>query len=223
MTVAENGRFPVDLIIWDLDGTLADTVEDITDSLNRAMAPLGMTPRAPEEVRTFIGGGIGNLIAMAMGWEGRDDARVPPAIKAFRRDYRENLVTKTHLYPGVREMLEHFGAKRQVVISNKVQAMTRATVEGLGIAQHFAEVIGEGGDYPIKPDPASTLAMIKAHGTTPERTAFIGDSAPDFKTARRAGCVSVLVTYGMRPREEILALAADAHLDTITALADVLR
>lgn len=218
MAPGTNGRLAADLLIWDLDGTLVNTLADIADSLNRVLAPLGHAPHSLDEVAIFIGSGIRQLIERALP----DDPRIDDLVAAFREDYSRNLTAKSRLYPGVEEMLCHFASKPQVVISNKLQTMTRVIAQDLGIATHFREIIGQGGDYPIKPDPASTLAMIAAHGTTPERTVFIGDSDVDFQTARSAGTRSVLVTYGLRPRSEVLGLPADVHLDDIRGLAGVI-
>jgi phosphoglycolate phosphatase len=218
VTLTRNGRFHVDLLIWDLDGTLADTVQDITDSLNRIVASFGLNPHTTDEVRPFIGGGIRNLIASAMGIADQEDERVTQAVADFREDYGRNLLRCTRLYPGVREVLESLRSKRHVVISNKMQTMTRAIIEGLGVGPLFREVIGQGGDYPIKPDPASTLAMIAVHGSAPERALFVGDSETDFQTARNAGCHVVLVTYGLRPADQVRALGADACIDEIRPL-----
>ena len=223
MIAGPDGPLGVDLIIWDLDGTLADTAEDITDSLNRTLASQGIAPRSLEEVKIFIGGGIHNLVAKAMGSVDPDTDVVTEIIGAFREDYTRNLLTKTRLYPGVREVVEHFRDKSQVVISNKLKEMTQAIVSGLGLGAHLAEVIGQGGDYPIKPDPAAARAMIAAHGRSPKRTVFVGDSLTDLKTARNADCLAVLVTYGMRPREEILSLDADAHVDEIKELMNLIH
>lgn len=221
--MGSNGKHAVDLIIWDLDGTLADTVEDIADSANRTLAAMGLGPRTVDEVKLAIGGGIRNLLATVMGVDESED-RVEEAVTAFRTDYTANLVTKTRLFPGAREVLDALTAqgKKQAVISNKLQTMTREIVEALGVSHHFVDVIGQGGDHPIKPDPTSTLAVIGSAGTTPERTAFIGDSSTDFDTARNAGCISVLVTYGMRPPDEVRALTADAHIDDLKELLSVL-
>jgi phosphoglycolate phosphatase len=213
-----NGPRPVDLIIWDLDGTLAETAEDIADSLNRTLAKRGLAPHSLQEVREFIGGGIQNLIARAMEIDDPTDPRVTDEVMAFRGDYGANLVVKTALCPGAREAIEHFRGKAQVVISNKLQDMTREIVSRLIPYGVMREVIGQGGDYPLKPDPASTNAMIAAHGTTAERTVFLGDSETDHDTARNAGCLSGLVTFGMRPREEMLALDADFHMDDLREL-----
>lgn len=221
--LAPNGRFDVDLVLWDLDGTLADTLQDITEALNRVAASLGLPPSTPEEVRPAIGGGIRNLIATALGIADQGDPRVARAVEDFRADYSANLLVHTRLYPGVRAVLERLRGKRQAVISNKLQAMTRAIVEGLGIAEFFVEVIGQGGDYPIKPDPASTLAMVRRHGTTPARTLFVGDSEPDSATAQAAGVRLVLVTYGLRTPAEVRALWADRHIDDIRELLDLVR
>ncbi|MBN1476260.1 HAD-IA family hydrolase [Candidatus Sumerlaeota bacterium] len=222
MATGENGGIPSDLIIWDLDGTLADTLEDITDALNRTLTARGLPQRTPAEVMPSIGRGIFNLIAREMGGA-PDDPDVVRAVAEFREDYSANLLVKTQLYPGILEVLDHFASRKQAVISNKIQSMTDSIIEGLGIRDRFIEVIGAENDYPFKPDPASTLAVIQAAGVEPGRTVFIGDSDCDFHAARNAGCHVVLVTWGLRPPEEVRSFEADAHIDSARELIDILR
>jgi phosphoglycolate phosphatase len=222
MAQTANGGIPADLIIWDLDGTLADTIEDITDALNRTFTALGLPTRTPDEVMPSIGRGIFNLIAREMGG-GPEDPSVAKAVADFRDDYSANLLVKTRLYPGVLDVLDHFASRQQAIISNKIQTMTDSIIEGLGIRDRFIEVIGADNGYPFKPDPASTLAVIRAAGVEPGRTVFIGDSECDFHAARNAGCHVVLVTYGLRPPEEVRSFDADAHIDSASALIDIIR
>lgn len=202
------------LAIFDLDGTLVDSVDDLAASVNHALARAGLPLRHREEVRRFIGNGARPLIERSVG-EHQD--RVEEVLAEWRVHYEAHLLDRTRPYPGVVELLA--GARRTLALqSNKPGPMTRRILEGLGLLSRFAVVLG-GGEAPAKPDPGGVLAILDRLGTRREDAVFIGDSTMDVATARNAGVTFVGVTWGLVPREELRSAGAVNLVDRVEELA----
>lgn len=202
------------LAIFDLDGTLVDSVDDLAASVNHALARAGLPLRHREEVRRFIGNGARPLIERSVG-EHQD--RVEEVLAEWRVHYEAHLLDRTRPYPGVVELLA--GARRTLALqSNKPGPMTRRILEGLGLLSRFAVVLG-GGEAPAKPDPGGVLAILDRLGTRREDAVFIGDSTMDAATARNAGVTFVGVTWGLVPREELRSAGAVNLVDRVEELA----
>ncbi len=194
------------LAIFDLDGTLVDSVDDLAAAVNHALAQVDLPLRSPDEVRRFIGDGARKLVERAVG-ERRD--REEEALAAWRAYYDAHLLDRTRPYPGIPEALA--GAGRVLAVhTNKPGPMARRILEGLGLAQRFAVVLG-GGEAPSKPDPAGVRTILERVGASAADTVFVGDSLVDLATARNAGVTFVAVTWGLVPREELVRGGA-AHL-----------
>ncbi len=187
------------LAIFDLDGTLVDSVDDLAASVNYALARAGLPQRGREEVRGFIGNGARPLIERSVA---PHLDRVDQVLADWRAHYDAHLLDHTRPYPGIVELLA--GARRTLALqSNKPAAMTRRILEGLGLLSRFAVVIG-GGEVPAKPDPAGISAILARVGAAPEDAVYIGDSVLDAATARNAGVAFVGVTWGLVTRQELL-------------------
>ncbi len=202
------------LTVFDLDGTLVDSLGDLHASVNHALAAVGLPPRSVAEVRTFVGEGARVLLAKAVAPR---DELVEPALAAWRTHYAAHCLDRTAPYPGVGPLLA--GAGRTLAVhTNKPGAMARRILDGLGLLQRFAGVIG-GDEAPRKPDPAGLLELMARVGATPAQTVFVGDSRHDVETARRAGVTMVAVTWGLGSREELLRAGATTFADSAAALA----
>jgi phosphoglycolate phosphatase len=186
------------LAIFDLDGTLVDSVDDLAASVNHALATLGLPLRSTAEVRAFIGEGARLLLARAVG--PRADL-LEPALAAWREHYEAHLLDRTRPYPGVVEALA--GAKRTLaVLTNKPGPMARAILDGLGLSPRFARVVG-GDEAPRKPDPAGMQRLLRELGGRAEDAVFVGDSRVDAETAANAGVAFVGVTWGLGSRADL--------------------
>jgi phosphoglycolate phosphatase len=187
-----------DLLVFDLDGTLADTRVDLARSVNHALALLGRPPLSLEAVVRLVGNGARRLIERALG-EPEETEEVEAGLRSFTEHYREHCLIDTCLYPGVVEALDGLRGKRLAVLSNKPLGPSRTILEGLGIVERFARI--EGGDSvpEKKPDPAGLLGLIAGARLEPRRVLMVGDSAVDVQTARAAGVAVVGVLYGFRP------------------------
>ncbi len=204
-------------VIFDLDGTLADTLADIAGAMNRALASLGLPARAHDEYRGMIGDGAANLArrALADGGAPADDRLAEEALRRFRAEYGERLIVATVPYPGIPELLDALVARRvpMAILSNKPDLPTRRIVDRLFARWPWVAVQGEVPARPRKPDPASTLAIAAATGIPPSDWALVGDGPADMKAARAAGMRAVAATWGFRSRAELAAAGAQAFID----------
>jgi phosphoglycolate phosphatase len=210
----------MDLLIFDLDGTLIDSKLDLAHAVNAARAHAGMAPLENETVYSYVGEGAPTLIRRALGPVASDD-RVQSALEFFLAYYSEHLIDYTTLYPGVRETLERLGSAgvKMAVLTNKPVRMSRAIVEALGIGGSFAQVYGGNSFEHKKPHPIGVETLIAECGAARERTMMVGDSAVDIRTARNARIQACGVTYGFQP-ETLAEYPPDLLVDRIEQLAD---
>jgi phosphoglycolate phosphatase len=210
----------MELLIFDLDGTLIDSKLDLAHAVNATRAHMTMSPLDHERVYSYVGNGAPVLIRRALG-EQATEGEVQEALEFFLEYYREHYLDYTTLYPGVREALDrlHAGGKRMAVLTNKPVRISRAILEGLGVAGHFFQIYG-GNSFDLKkPDPVGVAALMKETGIPAERCLMIGDSSVDIQTARNAGIASCGVTYGFQP-ETLTDPAPDRLVDHLKELAD---
>lgn len=210
----------IDALIFDLDGTLADTLDDITDALNRVLAARGFDTHTPAACRRMIGAGSLELVRAALPAHAR--GRAPELLEAFRGDYFEHLLVRSAPYPGIPALLDALSSRGLpiCVLSNKLHEPTRRMTAALFPATSFVEVVGERPDRPRKPDPGVALELAARMRVAPERCGFVGDSGIDMRTARAAGMPAFGVTWGFREREELLAAGADNLIERPDQLLD---
>ena len=204
-----------DAVMFDLDGTLADTLEDIADAMNRILRGRRFPVHGDNAYRLMIGKGLGNLVRETLPPEARTEATVAACLDQMTADYREHCLDKTHLYDGIAELV---GALRVdgvglAVLSNKADELTRRIVDGLFAPGTFEVVAGARPDLPLKPDPAAALLVGRRLGVPPARIAYVGDSGIDMRTATAAGMVAVGVSWGFRMRDELVEGGARVVLD----------
>jgi len=210
----------MDLLIFDLDGTLIDSKLDLAHAVNATRSHMGLTPLEHERVYSYVGNGAPVLIRRAMGAEA-SEAEVQEALEFFLEYYREHYLDYTKLYPGVRETLDrlHAAGKRMAVLTNKPVRISRAILDGLGVGGHFFQVYG-GNSFDLKkPNPIGVEMLMRETGIRADRTLMIGDSSVDTQTARNAGIASCGVTYGFAP-ETLSDPVPDRVLDRMEELAD---
>ena len=210
----------MDLLIFDLDGTLIDSKKDLVGAVNATRAHMGMPALEAERVATYVGNGAPVLIRRALGGEATE-AEIEEGLEFFLEYYREHSLDATTLYPAVRESLErlHAAGKRLAVLTNKPIAMSCRIVEGLRLAGYFFRVYGGNSFDFKKPHPIGVNTLIAETGISHERTLMVGDSSVDMQTARAAGVRCCGVTYGFAP-ETLRDPAPDIVVDRIEELAD---
>lgn len=202
----------IELAIFDLDGTLLDTIEDLGDSMNEMLTGRGHPLHDYETYCGFIGDGMEQLVRRALP-EGSDAAELAEALAEYRTAYGRNWQNKSKPYEGILDLLKALAADgvRLAVLSNKPHEFTVKCVEVLLPSQPFERVYGEREGIPRKPDPGAALAIAEELGVAAEHCMFIGDSGVDVRTGADAGMVAVGVLWGFRGEEELRAAGA-AHL-----------
>lgn len=196
-------------VIFDLDGTLVDSLDEIRECLNIALRAVGKPERNSREVRLMIGEGIGHLFRRAADTD--DEALVAAMWRVYEPAYRERMVRDIRTYPGVMDVLELF-VRRHVpmcVLSNKNHPFTTAITVAFAGEGRFVRVQGALDGTPRKPDPTVALEMASAMMLPPHDVYLVGDSATDIQTARNAGMPSVGAAWGYRDRDELVAAGAD--------------
>ncbi|MES2980725.1 MAG: HAD-IA family hydrolase [Verrucomicrobiota bacterium] len=208
-------------LIFDLDGTLVESLPGIAASLNRALTQHGLPGQSHENVRGFIGDGAVKLVQRALATVSRIDL-TDSVLKNFAADYAVSWPSGTSVYPSMLELLADLEARGVplAVLSNKPHAFTVEIVEKLFPHTHFAGVLGNRESLPHKPDPAGALEIAKALGVSPEDCTIIGDSTMDLDTAKNAGMQSIAVTWGYHDRERLRE--ADCVIESMEQLAAVL-
>lgn len=201
-------------VIFDLDGTLLDTLDDITAGVNYAMSELGCPSRSREEVCSFIGNGARMLIARSLP---KGDERVDEALAIFRSYYGGHCAVHTRPFPGMTELVEQLrdAGCRLGIVSNKPHAQTAELAE-----KFFPGVpaVGERENTPRKPDPTGLLCMIASLGCTPDEVLYVGDSPVDREVAGNAGTHCALVTWGFRSASVLEPLGANALVENSAQL-----
>jgi phosphoglycolate phosphatase len=207
----------IDAVLFDLDGTLVDSLADIAAAMNHALAAHGRPPHGADRYRAAIGGGAVDLVAklVAAPEPGLRDA----VLRGFRARYDAHLVVATAPYPGVVAMLDALAARRVplAIVSNKPEAWTARMAEAI-FPGRFAAVLGQSSARPAKPHPAMLLAAAGALGVAAARCAYVGDTGIDLAAARAAAMLPVGVRWGFRPDE----LAGAHTLDHPAELLDLL-
>ena len=207
---------PAALVVFDLDGTLADSSKDLADGVNLLLAELGGRRLADDEVVRMVGEGAGVLVARALAAGGVDPA--PPdavSLARFVALYETRMLVHTRVYPGIPEALRHAaGVARLAVLTNKPARETTGMLRGLGIDAFFgAAVVAGDGPLPRKPDPAGLRHLMALLGAAPETTLMVGDSRIDLETARAAGAGVCLARYGFGFRFKPDEVAGVATVD----------
>jgi phosphoglycolate phosphatase len=211
---------PIDLLIFDLDGTLIDSRLDLANAVNATRAHMGMAALSNERVYSYVGNGAPVLVRRSLG-DRATEAEVQEALEYFLEYYREHDLDYTTLYPGVRESLDRLRAadKKMAVLTNKPVRMSRNIVNGLGVGGHFFQVYGGNSFEFKKPHAMGVEALIEEAGGSREATMMVGDSSVDVETARNAGIRCCGVTYGFQP-ESLRNPAPDLLCDRMEDFAD---
>jgi len=210
-----NDPAPYSAVIFDLDGTLLDTLADISHAANRVLSDQGLPVHAIESYRQFVGEGVRVLFRQALPERLRSEDRVAQCAAAFQRAYAEQWHVHTRSYDGIRELLAEL-VRRDVqlsVLSNKPHRFTRLCIERFLPQTPFRHIFGQREGVPRKPDPAAAIDMGRNSGVPAEQIVYVGDTAIDMQTARAAGMYAVGVTWGFRPAAELQATGACRLID----------
>ncbi|MCX5820943.1 MAG: HAD-IA family hydrolase [Deltaproteobacteria bacterium] len=210
----------VDLLVFDLDGTLIRSGDDLAAAVNHALKTVGLPTLTLETVRGFIGDGVKILMKRAVGPDALE--HYDRAMDLFSAYYTEHLLDRTTLYPDVPDVLDYFEGKKKAIVTNKLLGCTLQIVKTLGIADRFLEIIGQDSTPFRKPDPRLLQHVMAKWGGTPERTVVIGDGVNDILLGRNAGALSCAFLNGITGRDKLLALAPDLTCETLSGLKTLL-
>ena len=190
---------PIDLLVFDLDGTLIDSKLDLVLSVNAVRERLHL-PKLPEEtIATYVGRGVVTLMQRALGDRASEET-VAEAVEFFLEYYRDHMLDHTVPYPGVREALAALHVRQMAVLTNKPVKFSQAILVGLGLNEFFSQVYGGNSFERKKPDPVGLFAIMRETQAPPDRTMIVGDSDTDVLTGRNAGVWTCGVTYGLAPQ-----------------------
>jgi phosphoglycolate phosphatase len=213
----------VDLVIFDLDGTLIDSKLDLAHAVNATRANLGMPPLDHEIIYSYVGNGAPVLIRRAVVPEASEEV-LKSALDFFLAYYRDHMLDYTTLYPGVKETLEllQSAGTRMAVLTNKPERISKAILEGLGVSTHFSHVYGGNSFDQKKPDPIGINTLLADTATDRSKALMVGDSAVDIRTARNAGIACCGVTYGFQP-ESLITDPPDYLIDRMEQLLELVQ
>lgn len=207
-------------IIFDLDGTLLDTLADLADSMNTTLEKNGFPGHGLEAYKYFVGDGMENLVRRALPAGNRDNETVARCVEGMREEYGRRWAEKTRPYPGVPEMLTEISRQGLVmaVLSNKPDDFTRMTVDKLLAEWRFDVVFGARPSMPKKPHPAGALEIAKVLNIPPSGFLYLGDTGTDMRTAVAAGMFPAGALWGFRTAGELIESGAKLLLEKPTDL-----
>ncbi len=197
----------IDLLVFDLDGTLIDTGRDLANAVNFALQQAGKDILPMEKIISFVGDGARTLLTRALDQPTAEDLQL--AMRHFRAHYAAHLADFSKPYPGITDVLAHFRAKKKAVLTNKPHEFTLPLLERLRLSQAFDFIQGGQAQLPLKPDPQSLQNILSHLKVEAARALMIGDGENDILAGKAASAKTCAVTYGFRPKENLLALAPD--------------
>jgi len=211
------------LVIFDLDGTLIDSKLDLAHSVNAMLGHMGREPLPHELVFSYVGNGAPVLVRRALGPDA-SDAEAQAGLEYFLAYYRDHMLDCTTLYPGVVKTLDSLRTDgiQMAVLTNKPVRFSNAILEGLGLSSHFIRVFGGNSFEQKKPHPIGITTLLDETKVPPDLAMMVGDSGVDVQTAKNAGIRSCGVTYGFQP-ETLAVNPPDFLIDNLEALSEIVR
>lgn len=209
-------NYEIELLIFDLDGTLVDTRHDLANAVNYALQQTGRQALPLDVVISYVGDGLKKLLERALG--NVTEAELEEVRQYFRHYYFEHIADFSRPYAGTSEMLEHFAAKKKAVLTNKPQEFSDKLLERLGICRYFEMVVGGQTNLKLKPEPEGLIKILQHFAVPPTRAMIIGDSENDILAGKAAGSFTGAVTFGFRPLETLLPLRPDIVINNLVEL-----
>jgi phosphoglycolate phosphatase len=198
--------------IFDLDGTLLDTLDDIADSMNAALKRMGFPVHDTAAFRYLTGHGMRSMAERSLPAANRDEITVQACIREFRSEYENRWAAKTHPYQGIPELLDELTGRgiKLGILSNKLDKFTNLVARHFLSRWEFSSVVGARPDLPQKPDPAGAVLIARELGIPPAQFVYLGDTGVDMRTAVQAGMFPVGALWGFRDEKELLEDGARA-------------
>lgn len=208
----------IELIMFDLDGTLAATGRDLADAVNYVRSSLDLEPLEDRLVYSHVGRGVEHLLRRSL--PKHTEEQFQEVMGVFLKHYESHLLDTTALYPHVRETLDYFADKKRVVVSNKLHRLSVSVLRGLGIESCFDAILGGDSVRQKKPDPEPLQQILRSFGVQPAKAVIVGDGEIDIQAGRAAGVCTCGVTYGLGKREELVQARPDFLFDQLRQMRD---
>lgn len=210
-------------VLFDLDGTLVNSLIDIADSMNKVLLESKFPTHSYEAINDFIGSGLRNLVSKALPETHKDEATIEKTFQAMMTNYRENCTNKTIAYDGIVELLDELKSRniKMAILSNKADELTKK-IGGTLFPNYFESVMGLKSEATKKPNPGAAIAISQDLGFSPEEVLYVGDSGIDMQTAKNANMYAVGVSWGYRPKEELVAEGAQSIINHPLELLELL-
>jgi phosphoglycolate phosphatase len=210
-----------ELLIFDLDGTLVDSRQDLANAVNYARSKFNLQPLPMPFIASHIGYGVNNLLAHTI--PDLNPAQVDEARVSFKEHYEIHVVDETVLYPGVKETLEYFRNKKLAIVSNKPIDYLPRILGTLGIKDYFQIIFGENSYPDKKPHPGPLLAIMKDLDCNPNQSCMIGDWITDVEAGKRAGITTVGCLYGIGEITQLKEFKPDYLIESFSQLKDIIE
>ena len=210
----------IDLIIFDLDGTLVDSREDMANAVNFTLKQIGLREKNISEISSYIGKGIEDLIRGSLG--NKQEALLKRALSIFVEYYRKHSTDTTVLYPNVKEILEYFKNKRKTIVTNRNYEFALTTLNKLGIRDYFEDIVGGDDIGCMKPSSCPLDRSMGRLNADKEKAIIVGDMDIDIVAGKKAGIITCGVTYGMGKKEDIIKAKPDFIIDNIVDLKSII-
>lgn len=201
----------IELIVFDLDGTLVDSKKDIAIAVNLTLSQFGFPQLTEEEIGKHVGTGVWPLIAKTM--KDLDSVEVNKAFSAFTQNYLEHLVDNTLLYKGMLEVLTHYESVKKVILTNKLNIFVEPLLRALDLKHYFVGTYGRDSFPTYKPDPLPLLEISKIHQVPLNKILMIGDTEADILAGQRAGTQTCAALYGFGDKNSVLNLKPSFYID----------
>lgn len=212
----------IDTVIFDLDGTLLDTLDDLCAAVNHALRTHGLPERATQEIRSFLGNGIRRLMQLSVP-ENMNEEDFENVFRTFRTYYVAHCMDSTRPYPGIMPLLEALKERgvKMAIVSNKVHTAVQELNRRF-FDRYMTTAVGESATVRRKPNPDALLRALQEMGSLRERALYVGDSEVDIETARNAGIPCVTVLWGFRDRDFLMRSGAEICIDRPSGLLDII-
>ena len=212
-------KAPIDLMLFDFDGTLFDSIPSAVSAVQMMLAELNYPPKTAEEINRHVGFGEVPLISGSIGTD--EPERVKTAMATYLRHLKGHTIHHISLFPHVKEMLEHFSPKPKFILSNKSDELMGIILKNNDLAKYFEKVMGGDTSPCLKPDPCVINDLLAKKKIDPKRALLVGDMVVDIQTGKNAGIITCGVTYGFDGKEKLQAAKPDYLIDDILKLTEL--
>ena len=211
----------IDVIFFDVDGTLVDARRDIASAMNHTLQQMGFPKKPFGQIVSYIGTGVTDLISKSLG--SSDAILIGKCIELYSVYYAKHSADEAILYPHVREALEYLKEKKKVILTNRYARMADSVLTALGIREYFEDIIGGDDERCLKPSACILDPYVSRHGLDKEKALIIGDMAIDIETGKNTGIRTCFVTYGLGKIEEVQPIGPDFIISDMSELEKIVR